>query len=138
MNCQVPSLWGNLAGLGSIIAIQSSKAFQPPPSASMSVRPASSASIHLVHADLRALLALSLGSREEPPPLGNEQPSLCVERRRVTRDPVVMTLVPVLEHFKKACPGEHLNTAFARAIEDIVRRGLGFTGRNYLSDLRVN
>ncbi len=84
-------------------------------------REATCASICLIHADLGALLTLSLRGSEKFSPFWNEQASLGVERRRVMRDPVVVNVIPVLEHFEKACTCEHIDAAASRIVEEIVR-----------------
>src|SRR5438445_5532352 len=91
----------------------------------------------LIHADFGALLTLLLYSREKLSPFGDEQARLCVRWSGVTRNPVIVIGIFLLENFQETLACEHVDSASARVVEQIVRRAGNFAGRDFLASCRI-
>src|SRR6266566_8907576 len=90
----------------------------------------------LIHADFGALLTLFLYSREKLSPFGYEQARLCVRWSGVTRNPVIVIGIFLLENFQETLAGEHVDSASARVVEQIVGTTCNLTGRDFRSEER--
>src|SRR5437868_14761441 len=89
-------------------------------SPSLIVRGRFTYSMRLIHSNFSALTALSTNSNKQLSPLWNKKTGLGARWGRITRDPVTVVGIVLLENFHVALAGEHIRSVPDRIVGALV------------------
>ena|ERR1700693_785577 len=91
----------------------------------------------LIHADFGAVFTLSLHSGEEFSPFRDKEAGLRAGWSGVTRNPVIMIGIFLMENFQEALTGEHIDPPSFRVVEKVVRATCNLTRRDLLASFSI-